>query len=249
MALVVLPVAVYVWSWRAWFASETSIYRHAATDGTISETSWLQQLPDTIASWFYYHYSVLEFHASLTTSAGHDHPWDSKPWTWLVAGRPILYLSATDIDCGDSTCRRMLYLFGTPAIWWLTVPILAWALWRVVFKKDWQVLIPLMGFAAGFIPWLIGYDRQMYFFYATTLVPFTVLLLALFLSRLINTGPLLRHPLLERMNIASLPVGAFITIAYLGLVVAMFIYFSPILYGYTIPDAAYESLMWMPSWR
>ncbi|VEI97811.1 dolichyl-phosphate-mannose--protein O- mannosyl transferase [Corynebacterium matruchotii] len=29
----------------------------------------------------------------------------------------------------------------------------------------------------------------------------------------------------------------------------MFVYFSPILYGYTIPDALYETLMWIPSWR
>ena len=29
----------------------------------------------------------------------------------------------------------------------------------------------------------------------------------------------------------------------------MFVYFSPILYGYTIPDTLYETLMWIPSWR
>lgn len=248
-SIVIVPIALYAWSWRAWFSSETAIYRHAATDGTISEDSKLHLLPDTLASWFYYHSSVLEFHASLTTSGGHDHPWDSKPWTWLVAGRPILYLSATDIDCGATTCRRMLYLFGTPAIWWLTVPVLIWGLWQLFLRRDWQVVIPLVGFGAGFIPWLIGYDRQMYFFYATALVPFTILLLALFLGQLMSIGPNCRHPLLRRMGITSVPAGAFAVCAYLGLVVAMFGYFSPILYGYTISDATYESLMWLPSWR
>lgn len=247
--IVIIPVAIYVWSWRAWFSSETAIYRHAATDGTISAESKLHYLPDTLASWFYYHSSVLEFHASLTTSGGHDHPWDSKPWTWLVAGRPILYLSATDIECGETTCRRMLYLFGTPAIWWLTIPILMWALWRLFFRRDWQVVIPLVGFGAGFIPWLIGYDRQMYFFYATALIPFTILLLALFLQSLMTAGPRYQHPLIAKLGITSIPAGAFAVCAYLGLVVATFWYFSPIIYGYTVTDATYESLMWLPSWR
>lgn len=78
-SLVLVPLAIYVWTWRAWFASETSVFRHAKVDGTIAEDSPLQALPDALAGWFYYHSSVLEFHASLTTSSGHSHPWDSKP--------------------------------------------------------------------------------------------------------------------------------------------------------------------------
>ena len=124
-----------------------------------------------------------------------------------------------------------------------------WGLWRLFVRRDWQVVIPLVGFGAGFLPWLIGYDRQMYFFYATALIPFTILLLALFLRSLLTAGLRYQHPLLAKLGITSIPAGAFAVCAYLGLVVATFWYFSPIIYGYTVTDATYESLMWLPSWR
>ena len=49
-------------------------------------------------------------------------------------------------------------------------------------------IFALMAFAAGFLPWLAAFDRQMYFFYATALVPFTAVLLALALGNLANKG-------------------------------------------------------------
>ena len=44
-------------------------------------------------------------------------------------------------------------------------------------------------------------------------------------------------------------VLALLAAVIVALVVAMFIYFSPILYGYAIPESWYQSLMWLPSWR
>lgn len=231
-ATVILPVAVYVWSWRAWFASESSVYRHAASDGTITQDSLLHHLPDTLASWLYYHQSVLQFHASLTTSSGHNHPFDSKPWEWLVGIKPILYLSTTDIACGENTCRKMLYLFGTPAIWWLVVPALLWALWAMVRRNQWDLYtIPVATFLAGYLPWLIAYDRQMYFFYATALIPSIIIILAIALDHITRTS------------------WRAVAYAYLILVVAMFIFYAPILYGLQITNQWFNVLMWLPAWR
>ncbi|AGF71896.1 dolichyl-phosphate-mannose--protein O- mannosyl transferase [Corynebacterium halotolerans YIM 70093 = DSM 44683] len=247
-SLVVVPALLYLWAWRAWFASETSVYRHAATDGTIAPDSWLNLLPDTVAGWLHYHLSVLEFHASLTTSAGHSHPWDSKPWSWLVGARPILYFSSTELECGAETCRRMIFLFGTPAIWWVTVPALLWGLWCLLIRRDRRFLIPLVAFTAGFLPWLVGYDRQMYFFYAAALAPFTICLIALALGQLTGAGRPVPRLWLRRLAGGPVPWGTLLVIVYLALVVAMFCYWSPILYGYMIPDSVYHSIMWLPSW-
>lgn len=241
-SLVLLPVALYIWSWRAWFAEETSVYRHALSNGTISSDGFLAKLPEPIAGWLYYHSSVLEFHASLTSSSGHSHPWDSKPWAWLAAVRPILYYSVTDVDC-EGECRRMIYLFGTPAIWWLTVPIMCWALWSLIIRKDLRYLVPVVTFLAGFLPWLAAYDRQMYFFYATALVPFTIVMISLALGDLVAYGKKIRFKKLE------LTTGSMIVIGYLALVAAMFVYFSALFYGYPIPNSFYEDMMWLPSWR
>ena len=50
-SIVLVPALLYIWSWRAWFASETSVYRHSLTDGTIagSDWPWLANLPEPIA--------------------------------------------------------------------------------------------------------------------------------------------------------------------------------------------------------
>ena len=250
-SLVILPVAIYTWSWRAWFASETAVYRHARTDGTISETSPLHFLPDSLAGWLHYHFSVLEFHASLTSSAGHSHPWDSKPWSWLVASRPVLYYSVHDVECAFGwTCTRMLYLFGTPIIWWLIVPAVAWGLWSLIIRRNRRFLIPLVGAAAGFLPWLAAIDRQMYFFYAAAFIPFIIIIIALTLGQLSGSGPVITSRwLLAALGQRELTRGTLAVISYLAAVIAMFIVFSPILYGYTIPQRYFDELMWLPSWR
>lgn len=245
-SLVALPLALYLWSWRAWFASETSVYRHALSDGTIASSSFLSHLPEPVAGFIYYHLSVLKFHASLTSSAGHSHPWDSKPWAWLVGARPILYFSSTDLQCsGGVECRRMLFLFGTPIIWWLVVPALLWAMWRVFVGRDYRFVIPLVGFAAGFVPWVVAIDRQMYFFYAAAFIPFVIVIFALILGQVIGRGKPLK--LLSKIG-PPLPSGTVAAIVYLAAVVAMFVYFSPLFYGYTIPESWYQSMMWLPSW-
>ncbi|WP_411512292.1 dolichyl-phosphate-mannose--protein mannosyltransferase [Corynebacterium sp. ES2794-CONJ1] len=232
--LVILPVALYIWSWRAWFASETSIYHHVASDGTLGDDSFIKLLPEGLAGWTYYHSEVLKFHASLTTSAGHQHPFESKPWEWLVGIKPILYFSQTDIPCGPTACRRMLYLFGTPALWWLVIPVIIAALWLVLIKKDWVLVIPLWTFAAGFIPWLIGYDRQMYFFYAAPLIPMVIVMLTYLLGKIIHRRP---------------RGGTVIVSIYLGILIAQFFYFMPLFFGFILPDSAYDALAWIPAWR
>ena len=241
-SLVAVPAALYVWSWRAWFTSETAVYRHAATDGTIEAGSWLHLLPDALTSWLYYHLSVLEFHASLTTSGGHSHPWDSKPWAWLVGARPILYHSHTELTCtGGIECRQMLFLFGTPIIWWLIVPVLMWSAWCWFVRRDRRFAPVLIGFAAGFLPWLAAYDRQMYFFYAAALIPFVIVGLALIAGQLAGRGPVAGWA-------RPLRWGTMAVVVYVAAVVAMFCYFAPILYGFNVPESWYQSMMWLPSW-
>ena len=249
-SIVILPAALYVWSWRAWFGSETAVYRHAKEDGTIEAGSLLNLLPDSVANWLYYHKTVLEFHASLTSSGGHHHPWDSKPWAWLVGARPVLYYSSTDAECaGGQECRRMLMLFGTPVIWWIIVPVLIWALWSLTVRRDRRFLIPLVGFAAGFFPWLVGFDRQMYFFYAAAFIPFVIVAIALILGQLSGRGREVPWRALRTLAGGHLRTGTLAVIVYLCAVLAMFVYFSPLLYGFFIPESWYNSLMWLPSWH
>ena len=48
-------------------------------------------LPDALRSLWHYTYGAYRFHAGLTNADGNHHPWESKPWTWPMSLRPVLY--------------------------------------------------------------------------------------------------------------------------------------------------------------
>ena len=111
------------------------------------------------------------------------------------------------------------------------------------------MIVPVIAFAAGFLPWLAAFDRQMYFFYATALVPFTIVLIALMLGNVAQKGGPVTWSWVNKLAGVELRWGQLAVIVYIALVVASFLYWSPILYGYMIPDSWYESIMWLPSWK
>ena len=274
-SLVVLPIAVYVFSWRAWFSSETSVYRHAKESGMIDSGSVLHRVPAPISNWLYYQQQVLEFHSTLTNSHGHHHPWESKPWSWLASTRPMMYYDAVHDD-GTHYAQMLL---GTPIIWWVSVPVMAWATWCWVIGRDRRWAVPVVGYTAGFLPWLTNVDRQMYFFYATNMIPFLIMAIALSLGQLYPWA--LRHranqgsdsqgtgaitmPRLKgaiqsrRLTIESCwaqvkavwfdHTGSVLACVYLGAVVAMFVYFLPLMVAMPLSAAEWDDHMWLPSWR
>ncbi|MEH6381932.1 MAG: dolichyl-phosphate-mannose--protein mannosyltransferase, partial [Dietzia cercidiphylli] len=228
----------HMFTWLPWFAGENSVYRHAV--GSKVDDNWL---PDSLQSWLYYQSSVLDFHSSLTTSAGNRHPWESKPWTWPMSLRPMLYYVEQGEDvtgCGQDSCVRAIMLLGTPAIWWLAIPVLGWAFWRAVICRDGRYAFPLVGYMAGYLPWFFQHDRQMYFFYASVMVPFFVMMVALVLGEI--AGRSTDSP--RRKTI-----GRAIVCLYLGLVVANFLYMLPILSGMPITSTEWNQQLWLPSWR
>jgi dolichyl-phosphate-mannose-protein mannosyltransferase len=146
-------------------------------------------------------------------------------------------------------------LIGTPAIWWIALPMLAWALWRTAVRRDWRYAAVLTGYGAGLLPWFLTLDRQMYYFYAVALAPFLVMGVALALGDML--GPTRRIP------VPRSPVGTYLPVApderhalgllavclYLGLVIANFIWLWPILTALPITPGNWHDHLWLPSWR
>lgn len=128
------------------------------------------------------------------------------------------------------------------------MPVLLWATWALVIRRESNYLVPFVAFLAGFLPWLAAYDRQMYFFYATALSPMTIVMLSLILGTLWKSGRILAIERLQKFA-PGVSSGQAWVITYLAFVIAMFLYFAPILYGMQITDSYYESLMWFPSWK
>ncbi|ALG15002.1 dolichyl-phosphate-mannose--protein mannosyltransferase [Kibdelosporangium phytohabitans] len=236
-SLLIIPVLVYLGTWWAWYASETAVNRHLAED----TGSFTDIVPAALRSLFSYSADVLDFHETLTTPATKPHPWESKPWTWPMGLRPILYfLDTSATGCGEPKCVRATMLIGTPAMWWLALPMLAWGLWRCVARLDWRYAAVLVAYLAGLLPWFINMDRQMYFFYMTPASAFLVLGLVLGLGQVLGAARDSR----ERRG-----TGLLVVALYIGLVVANFLWLWPILNGDPITDAHWQAELWLPSWR
>ncbi|WP_375296032.1 dolichyl-phosphate-mannose--protein mannosyltransferase [Saccharothrix sp.] len=235
--LLVIPILAYLATWWAWFASETAIDRHVV-GAKLPDDSWV---PDPLRALWYYSSNVLDFHTKLVTSDTNRHPWESKPWTWPMGLRPMLYYYEGAVTgCGAASCVGAIMLIGTPAMWWLAFPVLAWALWKSIAKLDWRYAAVLVGYGAGFLPWFVNVDRQMYFFYVTPMAPFLVLGIALALGEVLGAAAAGQ----ERRGTGLLAVAL-----YVGLVVANFVWLWPILNGIPITPEMWEAQRWLPSWR
>lgn len=242
LAIVGVAILVYLASWAPWFASETATDRNLVQIKEQAGGLW-SFVPDALRSLFIYHGNVLEFHSGLHTPERDPHPWESKPWTWPMGLRPMLYYYGSSDEafgCGENDCVGATMLIGTPAMWWFALPVLGWAVWRAMFRADWRYGTVLVGYLAGLLPWFANLDRQMYFFYATPMAPFLILALTLILGQVLGSA---RNGH-ERRGTGLLAVSL-----YVGLVVANFIWLWPILNGDAITNARWHAELWLPSWR
>ena len=239
-ALLVVPAVVYTASWAGWFAGDLGWDRRWAEENPGAGLAAL--VPDGLRSLWHYHVEMFRFHDGLTTS----HPYQSRPASWLVLGRPVSYYYPPGIDEGDygcavESCSREVLAVGTPAIWWpalLAVPAL---LGRWVALRDWRAGTAVVLTATALLPWvredLDG--RTMFLFYALPAVPFLCLALAL------AAGWAVGSPAASsaRRRWGAIGVGG-----YLALVVANFAWLYPVLAAQTIPLADWQDRMWFPSW-
>jgi dolichyl-phosphate-mannose-protein mannosyltransferase len=233
--LALLPVLVYLSSWWAWFGSETAIDRHAV--GAVGSF-----LADALRGLWYDSAAVLKFHAELTTQSQGAHPWESKPWSWPMGLRPMLYYYASDdvTGCGEASCVSAVMLIGSPALWWPSLLVLGFSIWRTVGRFDWRHAAVLVGYGAGVLPWLANIDRQMYFFYMTPVVPFLVLATVLTMGEVLGKADAPR----ERRQ-----TGLLVVALWTATVVANFIWLWPILVGTPITTDMWDAQLWLPSWR
>ena len=238
VALVLVPLAVYLLSWTGWFVTDLGWDRHWA-DG---RAGGLPLVPDALRSLWHYHAEVLSFHEGLSS----PHPYQSHPAGWLLLARPVSYyypvdLTAGELGCAAATCSREVLAIGNPALWWASSPVLVALLWLAVTRRDWRAaaLLPLV--LAAIVPWVRDdlNSRTMFLFYALPAVPF--LALATVLAWGWAMGPADASPARRR-------TGGALAAAHLALVVAAFVWFYPVLAAVTIPFSQWQDRMWFASW-
>ncbi|MFI8189823.1 dolichyl-phosphate-mannose--protein mannosyltransferase [Streptomyces sp. NPDC085946] len=245
--LATVPVAVftYVASWIGWILSPSDgsggYYRNwAATDGKDSSWSWL--FPDWWRSLWHYEAQVLDFHTHLTS----PHTYQSNPWSWIVAGRPVSYFyedpaPGTDgcpVDAGGKCAREVLAL-GTPLLWWVACFALLYVLWRWFFRRDWRAGAIACGVVVGYLPWFFFQERTIFYFYAVVFLPFLCLAVAMLLGAVV--GP----PRATDTRRVAGATGAGVLVL---LIAWNFIYFWPIYTGQAIPIDDWRARMWLDTW-
>ncbi len=176
---------------------------------------------------FMYH-SVILFQPAYNASA--------LTWPLLLRSTPMF------ISQMGENLVRVVIAFGNPAVYWLMVPVFLFLIneYQNRKEKDPSVLFVLIGFFGMYLPWLI-YEalvklyviagRGLFFYYFLPAVPFYIAALASLLDRWLDTR-----------------VGRIVVPVYLAIVLAMFIYFSPIIYGFPVTPDYISHLKWLPGW-
>jgi dolichyl-phosphate-mannose--protein O-mannosyl transferase len=256
------PVGAYLFTWLGWFAGENSWNRHWADSHSSSAHLHVWGLPFSIPfNWGWvpsplrslgaYTHDAYAFHEGLDS----PHAYGSKPWSWLVLGRPVdFYYNGDATTCGASSCSREVLLIGTPLLWWAFVPMLLWLGWHWLTTRDWRAAAVWVAFIAGWLFWFLNLKRTMFLFYMAPLMPFLIIGLVLALGALL--GPALpavgegseedvdqyeraRHR--RQWGIGAVSV-------FLALVVVDFAWMWPVFTGGLRTYDEWHLHMWLPSW-
>ncbi len=152
---------------------------------------------------------IWRYHATLRA----DHPYFSAWYTWPWLFRPTWYFYER-----AAGVTRGIVALGNPALWWASVPVTVWALVTGFRARDpWRLFCGL-GFCALYLPWGASPRTLNFSHYLLEAMPFACLALGSLLDRHWDG-----------------PAGAACR-AYLGLAIAFFVVFFPILTAVPLPD-------------
>ncbi|HET9872322.1 MAG TPA: phospholipid carrier-dependent glycosyltransferase [Propionibacteriaceae bacterium] len=253
VSLVVVSALVYLASWSSWLATSGGFNRDWGAKHPQAQS--VRLFGDDLASFLHNQLAIWRFHNGDFINRA-THTYDAHPAGWLIVARPIGIDAVNDIQPGSSgcsgpdTCLQVISGIGTPILWWgaLVALVVAAILW--IGGRDWRFGIPVVGVASAWLPWFSYTDRPLFFFYAITVIPFSVMAIALCVGRALGPptlnsgaadvgGPAMR----DRRMIAGIAAGTFVAV-----VGADFAYLYPILTDQVIPRSAWLDRMWFRTW-
>ena len=217
-----LPLGIYLTSWAGWLFSDRGWNRDYASN--------------PLASLFYYHKQMLDFHTSLVEK----HSYQANPWGWLIMKRPTSFFYESPQGCGSTSCSQEVLALGTPVLWWsATIALLfligLWA-WQFYQRSiDKKLTLILLGVIAGYLPWFFFQKRTTFSFYAIVFEPFLVLAIVYCAKLFID----------KSKNPANAQV---IILGFVAVVFLNFVFFLPIYLGEVITYAQWQMRMWLVSW-
>jgi len=225
-SLVVVPALVYAASWVPWLAN----YEETYTAGCDESEQQAHQCEDgayrvgeRLSGLVRYHDQMLDFHLGLEAT----HNYRSDPLGWPVLERPVVYYweacsaedatasptpdpetgevePACEVSVGDAA---EVIALGNPALWWgflLLTPLLVGG----TVLRDRRSAVPLVGWLATWLPWLLV-SRTAFLFYLAPAVPLLAVGAVVALHRLGDPTPV-------RRTYLGAVLGAAVVLAPLG---------------------------------
>ncbi len=205
----------------------------------------LGEVRQSLRSLASYHHDLLTFHSHFLSCS--EHSYASNPIGWLLINTPVSVAVELDIRPGEqgceavegSDCLRQVILIGTPAIWWVGMIGLLFAVAMWIGARDWRFGVVVVGAASTWLPWLRYDDRPIFWFYSIAILPFIVLGLAMAMGKLI--GPSNRPS--PRRTFGIVVSGSFLVLAMLN-----FAWFWPVLTYDLLTHGEWLDRIWFSRW-
>ena len=247
-SIVLVALITYLATWTGWLLHDNAYDHDYASKNPAHGV--MKVVPDDFRSLLHYHHEVLAFHTGDYIKHA-THPYASNPAGWPIIARPIGFDAVNDIKAGTpgcnppagTNCLSVISALGTPILWWGGALALISALVLWIGTRDWRFGVPIVGYITCWVPWFAFDDRPIFFFYAVTMIPFTVMAVALVLGKILGPARAALGTATPRRLIGSAVVGAFVV-----LVVLNFAYIWPVLTDKVLPHPDWLSRMWFKSW-
>ena len=201
---VIIPIGIYVLSYIPYMASNP-------------DKSLIEIVIDNQKYIFNYHSNLVD-----------THPFQSQWYEWAIDTRPLwLYVNNVLPEGMYSTIAS----FGNPAVWWVGLLSIPFALFFILRDKDKKGVILLVAYAFQYFPWILITRISFIYSYFTAL-PFLIMLLVYCIKKLDNGK--------KTINVI---IGV-----YLAIVLALFIMFFPVLMGTIVTHKYIDALKWFSTW-
>ena len=161
-----------------------------------------------------------------------------------MLNRPILFASTPGdqiLNCPDpGGCTKQVLALGNPVLWWGGTLALIAGLGYWLTRRDWRLGVAIVGVLTTWLPWFRYDNRQIFFYYGISIIPFTVIGLTLMLGKIL--GPATAS--YNRRLIGAVVVGAFV-----ACVAACFVFFYPIWSDRLISVDDWRERIWLVWWN
>ena len=184
VCLIGIPVVVYILLYIPWALVENHVIFPAGVPGF--PNGWPpghtgQTLLDLTGEMYRYHNGLSSAHPASS-------PW----WAWPLNLKPVWFYQGS--FAGDT--GGAIYDAGTMAIWWLSIPAMAFIAYEGFKRRSLALALVLVGFLAQWVSWA-RIDRAAFQYHYYTSLPFLLIALAYLVAELWH-GPSKRTWLLAR---------------------------------------------------